>query len=186
MREMTWYHSSPSSRTTIFIHLNYLIQFTALREVQLCHQEPSQNCQEPFRNVWVSWFVEPFWLPNFEGKWRILSRFPATVRFDVGSPIRYEAWVMGSPCSYLFGTCFSKICNFYHEAKSKSSCERKFIIHRSSVEAIYQSQPLSPIPILFYCRNGLLYFHCPFSDGPFSSNGMIFYHLLLLLSFLLL
>ena len=61
---------------------------------------------------------------------------------------------MGHPCGYFFGTSFSKICNFNREFKAKSFRGRVSIICRSSVAAIYQNKPLSPVSF-FNCRNGL-------------------------------
>ena len=62
---------------------------------------------------------------------------------------------MGHPCGYFLGTSFSKICNFNREFKTKSFRGRISIICRSSVAAIYQNKPLSPVSF-FNCRNGLL------------------------------
>ena len=62
---------------------------------------------------------------------------------------------MGRPCGYFLGTSFSKICNFNREFKAKSFRGRISIIYRSSVAAIYQNKPLSPVSF-FNCRNGLL------------------------------
>ena len=62
---------------------------------------------------------------------------------------------MGHPCGYFLGTSFSKMCNFNHEFKTKSFCGRKSTIRRSSLAAIYQNKPLSPVSIRNY-RNDLL------------------------------
>ena len=62
---------------------------------------------------------------------------------------------MGHPCGYFLGTSFSKICNFNREFKTKSFRGRISITCRSSVAAIYQNKPLSPVSF-FNCRNGLL------------------------------
>ena len=62
---------------------------------------------------------------------------------------------MGHSCGYFLGTSFSKICNFNREFKTKSFRGRISIICRSSVAAIYQNKPLSPVSF-FNCRNGLL------------------------------
>ena len=57
MRKVTLSHSLPFSSTRIFLSLNsYLIKSAILREAQHCHQEPSRNCQEPYRNVYLSCF----------------------------------------------------------------------------------------------------------------------------------
>ena len=62
---------------------------------------------------------------------------------------------MGHPCGYFLGTSFSKICNFNREFKTKSFRGRISIICRSSVAAIYQNKPLSPVSF-FSCPTGLL------------------------------
>ena len=61
---------------------------------------------------------------------------------------------MGHPGGYFLGTSFSKICNFNREFKTKSFRGQISIICRSSVAAIYQNKPLSPVSF-FNCRNGL-------------------------------
>ena len=67
---------------------------------------------------------------------------------------------MGHPCGYFLGTSFSKICNFNREFKTKSFRGRISIICRSSVAAIYQNKPLSPVSF-FNCRNGLFAVNLP-------------------------
>ena len=69
---------------------------------------------------------------------------------------------MGHPCSYFLGISFSKICGFNREFETKSFCGGKSIIRRSSVTAIYQNKPLSPVSF-FDCRNGLLFKNMYFS-----------------------
>ena len=73
---------------------------------------------------------------------------------------------MGRPCGYFLGTSFSKICNFNREFKTESFRGRMSIICRSSVAAIYQNKPLSPVS-LFNCRNGLL---CTFENSTKCSE----------------
>ena len=91
---------------------------------------------------------------NFEGRWRIPSRFPIKAFWcEVSSSLR-GIWVMEHPCCYFLGTSFSKIFNFNREFKTKSFRKRISIICRSSVAAIYQNKPLSPVSF-FNCRNGL-------------------------------
>ena len=93
---------------------------------------------------------------------------------------------MGHPCGYFLGTSFSKICNFNREFKTKSFRGRISIICRSSVAAIYQNKPLSPVSF-FNCRNGLLCvgFRCIEVSVDGSSTLSSIFHLFLsnLLSF---
>ena len=54
----------------------------------------------------------------------------------------------------FLGTSFYKDSYFNQEFKTASFCGRKSIICRSSVAAIYQNKPLSPVSF-FNCRDGL-------------------------------
>ena len=80
---------------------------------------------------------------------------------------------MGHSCGYILGTSFSEICNFSLEFKTKSFRGRISIICRSSVAAIYQNKPLSPVSF-FNCRNGLLLL------SLFSLPGFLLFSIFLL------
>ena len=74
----------------------------------------------------------------------------------------------GTSMRLLFRDSFSKICNFNREFKTKSFRGRISIICRSSVAAIYQNKPLSPVSF-FNCRNGLLLPSLILPQSPYPS-----------------
>ena len=98
---------------------------------------------------------------------------------------------MGHPCGYFLGICFSKICSFNREFKTNSFCGGKSIIRSSSVAAIYQNEPLSPVSFLTHgvygtgvnsisclsChvhrRSSVVLLFCHGSMNHFGSNGAI-------------